>query len=1101
MRKLTVFVVSCFVLVVWQCASCPEKESGSSGAATAGPLGTLTWDLANDFVRSLQQEDAPEEAEMSELADGGEPVLSRAAAVPATEGAGRFGLSDFGQAGELEALGYSGDDGEIRAARKMKGADGEVFDSSTWRRAGATSNATTLKIGDEDELPLLGIEATAWVDGIRARVLLDCLYKNDREQQLEGSFKLRLPEGATPYYLAFGEEVLVDDSAWEPGLRDHSADLGPDPDSILDLREGHWRGARAARFVPKAKAARAYKDTVRQQVDPALMEWAGAGIFQARVFPLLPGATHRVVVGYEVDLVAVPGTNGQYEFALDMPTDLAALSLDMHVLAPLGAEVSVQPETSATAGYGDRQTHSFGTTDARSFSVRINDLDTAALIAIEDTGYFAMDIAPDLPSTGWSGSSTAIFAVDSSLSSANGGFETWLDLMEAILENNRDNLQDFAVLFFDVTPRWWRPSLMSNTSSTVAELRRYAEGLALEGASDLGSALTEAAAPSWIDIGDGADWDLFLLSDGAATWGASELNALSAKLDGFATGPLFAYTTGQSGTDRRALEHLTRESGGAIFAINGPGDIEGASKAHHGKPWSIESLRLAGCSDLLLRGRPTGVFPGQRLRLVGRGTPRAGDSVELVFSQNGQRETLRFPIKATLNTTLAARAYGEIATAQLEEFGSTTRPEAQAFGTRFRVPGKACSLLMLASEEDYVAQGFLPEEKSSIARSAEVGPHVARALLSLAGILDNPARAFLEMLEPLAQAGSMRRKAVIIDGLPDLEHLGGSESPLVALMLDPEFVRGLSLLPKLAWQVNPENLSFSGLERQSVPSGVTEALLGGEPAYTLVQAEAARRLKEMELGDAVRVLSSLVELNPGDGVFARDVAQTMMQWGLFGHAYHLYLRVAESRPFEPQSYLSLARCAEESGKADLALAWYTVALEGKWDARFGDFERIAAFDSLHFMRKLERGELRSEMSSWAAEQMPKITSLVGYGEADLAVSIQWNTDATDIDLHVIEPGGEHCYFSHRDTALGAHLSRDVTQGYGPELYVLKNVKSGPFSVYVHYFSGDPKKTAVRTKILATVYQRWGSPDELVTSREILLEAAQQDHGIVRIDVE
>ncbi|MCP5022178.1 MAG: hypothetical protein GY930_10410 [bacterium] len=1108
MKKFAAVTASLLALICWQCAT-QKKEPAKPPVVpivTQGPLGELTWQLESDYVKKLLAaiaEESPVAADM-EVAEGSE-VPEEEARLGAVISEMVMNTPSGGIEDNSERFDYDLrlQDAEAagRPAKMDKKAEGKAGQTQTWRRAGASPNETTLRIGDEDELPLLGIESTVWVDGLRARVLLDCMYLNDREQQLEGTFKLRLPEGATPYYLAFGEEILVGGKQWGPGVEDHSLELGPEPESILEVREGHWKGARAARFVPKGQAARAYKDTVRQQVDPALMEWAGAGIFQARVFPLVPGATHRIVIGYEVDLVAVPGTNGQYEFALDLPEDLAALSLNMHVLAPNGSDVQVLPATRPASGHGGRQTYSYGATSERAFTVRLEDLETTALVAPQDTGYFAMDIAPSLPKSSWAGSRTAIFAVDSSLSSANGGFETWLDLMQATLENNRGQLDEFAVLFFDVTPRWWRPSFSSNTPSAIADLRLYAEGLALEGASDLGSALAEAAHPSWASNDRGAAWDLFLLSDGAATWGASTQQALSAALKDGATGPLFAYTTGQSGTERRTLEHLTRESGGAIFAVNGPADIGGASVAHHGMPWQIESLTLNGCSDLLLRGRPTGVFPGQRLRLVGRGMPHAGKAVELVLTQAGRRETMRFPLKSTLETTLAARAYGEIATAQLEEFGRTTRKAAEAFGTRFRVPGKACSLLMLDSEEAYLAQGFLPEDATTIARTEGAGPMVASALDSLTGVLDDPARAMLEMLEPLAQAGSMRRTPVLFGELPDLEHVGGLDAPSVALMLDPDFVLGLSRLPKPALQVRPEALTYRGLEKEQVPAGVTEALLSGKPAYSLMQAEAARRLLEMEQGDAVRVLSSLVELNPGDGVFARDVAQTMMQWGLFGHAYHLYLRVAESRPFEPQSYLSLARCAEESGQADLALAWYTVALEGKWDSRFGDFQRIVAFDALHFMRKLERGELCAEMSTWALSQAPKIVQLAGYGTADLAVAIQWNTDATDIDLHVIEPTEEHCYYGFRDTALGAHLSQDVTQGYGPELYVLPNATSGAFSVYARFFSGDPKKTSVRTKVLVTVYQKWGSADEVVTRREILLEEAHENHDLVRIDVE
>lgn len=1109
MKKLYALIALVSVLVLGQCAipraDTPQQvtsEHAQGAGLEEGPLGTLNWDLGDAILEKLRADEAEEEEESSEVSGGvahavggrGGPRALSSPQAPASESLAFRGTGGVTDRNSAWGLGLELGEGKSKGA-----ASG---DTKTWRRAGASANATSLKVGDEDELPLLGIEATAWVDGPRARVLLDCLYKNDREQQLEGTFKLRLPEGATPYYLAFGEEVLMNGADWEPGLRDDSLELGPEPESIMDTRAGHWRGARSARFVPRGQAARAYKDTVRQNVDPALMEWAGAGVFQTRVFPLVPGATHRIVVGYEVDLVAVPNTVGQVEFSLDMPEDLPGLSLDLHVLAPGAGQVAVTPALVGSPGFGGRTTYSFGATDERSFRVRMDGVDTAALIAREDKGYFAMDIQPQLKSGAAAGSRRAVFLVDTSLSSANGGMETWLDLMEATLGNNRGRLTEFAVLFFDVTPRWWRPGFAQNDARTVAELRAYVEGLSLEGASDLSSALGQAARPDWMGLYDGPSWDMFLLSDGAVTWGASNEHAMSATLASGGAGPLFAYTTGQAGTDRRILEHLTRESGGAVFAVNGPGDIDAASVAHHGMPWSIESLGLGGCSDLLLRGRPTAVYPGQRLRLVGRGAVRAGDAVELVLTQGGRREVLEFPILETLETTLAARAYGEIATGQLEQFGRTTRDAAKAFGTRFRIPGKACSLLMLESEQDYIDQGFLPEDELQIARDQAAAPLVDKALRELAGSLDDPARALLEMLEPLAESSSMRASTEALtfdaEAVQRLRDVTGDNAPSVTLLLDPDFVFGLLQLPKSAFQVETESLTYRLLESDLVPSHVTEALQGGEPAYLLVQEEAQRRRDEAAAGDAVRMISSLVELNPGDGVFARDVAQTLMQWGLYGHAYHLYLRVAEARPFEPQSYLALARCAEEVGKGDLALAWYTIALEGEWAERFGDFDRIVGFDALHFLRRLQRGELRADMSDWAMAQVPKIVELAGYSEADLAVTIQWNTDVTDIDLHVIEPSGEHCYFGYPNTTSGAHLSQDVTQGYGPELYVLPIAESGDFTVFAQYYSGDPAKTAVRTKVLVTIYQHWGQDDETVTRREILLEQAKDQHPIVGI---
>jgi uncharacterized protein YfaP (DUF2135 family) len=43
-----------------------------------------------------------------------------------------------------------------------------------------------------------------------------------------------------------------------------------------------------------------------------------------------------------------------------------------------------------------------------------------------------------------------------------------------------------------------------------------------------------------------------------------------------------------------------------------------------------------------------------------------------------------------------------------------------------------------------------------------------------------------------------------------------------------------------------------------------------------------------------------------------------------------------------------------------------------------------------------------------------------------------------MDLWVIEPTGEKCYYSHPSTKIGGRLSKDLTGGYGPEEYMVKN---------------------------------------------------------------
>ena len=67
------------------------------------------------------------------------------------------------------------------------------------------------------------------------------------------------------------------------------------------------------------------------------------------------------------------------------------------------------------------------------------------------------------------------------------------------------------------------------------------------------------------------------------------------------------------------------------------------------------------------------------------------------------------------------------------------------------------------------------------------------------------------------------------------------------------------------------------------------------------------------------------------------------------------------------------------------------------------------------------------------------------------VILNWNTPDTDIDLHVIEPTGEDCYFGNVNTKIGAKFSKDFTQGYGPEQYLLRNAVKGKYQIQSNFY--------------------------------------------------
>lgn len=50
----------------------------------------------------------------------------------------------------------------------------------------------------------------------------------------------------------------------------------------------------------------------------------------------------------------------------------------------------------------------------------------------------------------------------------------------------------------------------------------------------------------------------------------------------------------------------------------------------------------------------------------------------------------------------------------------------------------------------------------------------------------------------------------------------------------------------------------------------------------------------------------------------------------------------------------------------------------------------------------------------------------------LRVVLSWDTDMTDLDLHVVSPDGQHVFYGHRVANNGGALDVHVTGGYGPK---------------------------------------------------------------------
>ncbi len=978
-------------------------------------------------------------------------------------------------------------DGEAEADKPAEGGkkDKTKAEKKTWKRSQITPNTARIDVGDGEFIPLEGMQTRIDVDGFRARVVIDYYFFNDHPRQPEGTFKLRLPSGASPFFLAFGQTAYEEDapgqqqSVREPRflLEDEKKALAAiQSDTILQRRERTWNEPKVARMVQREQAAQAYLDTVRRRVDPALLEWSGPGVFSAQIFPITANQLHRVTVGYDVDLLRL---DGDAVLTFDLP-DVARTNTEVRVRSLEGVGVTLTPETQFAERFGQHIFHVEGLR-AQSLEVRLTGLGDALLQASDAAGpFFVADLAPVLPEVPAATNKYAVFALDTSLSSNPDRFNIWLQLMERILTDNRDSIQRFAVLTFNVETHWWRPEFVLNTPENVAALLNDSHRLVLEGATDVGAALAQAAAPEWMYVGGlRPSWDVFVLSDGAATWGESDAFRMTSRVHKAPVfgGSFFAYNTGLSGTNGAFLQHLARETGGAVFSVQGDAEVSAAATAHTKRAWMIDNVIIAGASDIMLSGRPSALYPGQRVRMVGRGPLVQGEpapTAVFTLSQWGKQITVEASLGHVIDSPLAPRAYGQVAVAQLEELSSATLATSEAYARHFRVTGKSASLLMLETEEDYLRFNIRPQDDAGMVRAKLASIIVTGTLTMIGDALESGRAEFFHLL------GRMER------------------TPGIEFSLSKTAWAALREMPEASFDVRVAPLVVKARGVKQISKVFLSRLATREMDYDVFVEEAQRRSRAYGTGDGLKALSSLVEHSPGDSVLARDVAYQAMEWGLDGQAYHLLRRVAAMRPYEPQTYHALAQSLAAMGQADMALAMYEVALGGQWDARFGEFREIVSLDYLHFLRQIERGELETSARDFALKRAEELRGNFGFKEADLLVVIAWNTDNTDVDLHIIEPGGEECYYAHAETRMGGKLTRDVTQGYGPEMYTLPKAKAGVFQVRAKYYASNANRLSARTKVYATVYEDWGRTNERVTRKVVSLEYGKEQHDILKV---
>jgi len=214
---------------------------------------------------------------------------------------------------------------------------------------------------------------------------------------------------------------------------------------------------------------------------------------------------------------------------------------------------------------------------------------------------------------------------------------------------------------------------------------------------------------------------------------------------------------------------------------------------------------------------------------------------------------------------------------------------------------------------------------------------------------------------------------------------------------------------------------------------------------------------------ALRVLTSIAELELEDASLYRLLGYRLKEYGEYALEKFVCRMVIQWRPMDAQSYRDYALALADNKE-------YQAALDSLCGLLTSDRSRkIEEVVIMEINRLIVKNK---EINKSKVD-----TSLITNVGVDIRVVINWNMNNTDIDLHVKDPNNEECYYGHRQTNIGGRISPDITNGYGPEQFILKKAIKGKYRVYVNYYGDRQFTTEGPSTIMAEIFTKYADKNE------------------------
>ncbi|AUC76738.1 VIT domain-containing protein [Olleya sp. Bg11-27] len=242
------------------------------------------------------------------------------------------------------------------------------------------------------------------------------------------------------------------------------------------------------------------------------------------------------------------------------------------------------------------------------------------------------------------------------------------------------------------------------------------------------------------------------------------------------------------------------------------------------------------------------------------------------------------------------------------------------------------------------------------------------------------------------------------------------------------------------------------------------------PSFFIDVADYFDAIQEKEL--AITVVSNLTEIDLDNHEVMRALAYKLEYFQQYDLALHVYKEILKLRPEEPQSTRDLALAYESVGNYQKAFDLLYTIIDGQLvekdlNKRFYGIEHLAFIEASHLLQTHKK-EIKLNDTQ---KQLLKPIKL------DLRVVADWNHNDTDLDLWVETPKNKSISYKNNRSDYGDRLSEDMTDGYGPEEFMIKKGLKGDYEIELDYFADAVQKISGPTILKITIFKNYGSKNE------------------------